>query len=69
MVFLAFQADIQRDGFEYVHNEWLMADGFLGGRDALLDPEAGFIEVIDGCYYVVLVETSPLDAIRSIEGR
>ena len=58
LLFLAFQADIQQRGFEFINNEWLMARGFLGGRDALLAPEAGLVEVLDGCYYWVPVANS-----------
>ncbi len=53
LLFLCFQANIQERGFEYVHNHWLMAAGFLGCRDAFLDPAAGVIEPVDGCYYFV----------------
>jgi Dyp-type peroxidase family len=50
LLFLCFQKDIQKHGFELIHNEWLMSQ-FLGGRDRLLDPESGIVEPVDGCYY------------------
>lgn len=49
LLFLAFQADIA-DGFEFIHNEWLMSD-FNGGVDPLLAPDAGLVEPLTGCYY------------------
>lgn len=52
LLFLCFQSNIQQRGFEFIHNEWLMS-AFMGGRDPLLDPDAGFIEPIDGCYYFI----------------
>jgi Dyp-type peroxidase family len=52
LLFLCFQSDIQRRGFEFIHNEWLMSE-FMGGKDMLLNPDAGIIEPIDGCYYFV----------------
>ena len=69
MLFCCFQGDIQRDGFEYVHNEWMMADGFMGGRDRLLDPAAGFVEPMDGCYYFVAAGTSLSSIADSIMSR
>jgi Dyp-type peroxidase family len=63
LLFLAFQADIQERGFEYVNNEWIMARGFLGGRDALLAPESRLVEVLDGCYYWLPVANSVADVI------
>lgn len=53
IAFLSFQADIQRGGFEYINNQWLMPGGFLGGADPLLDPRTGVATPIDGCYYLV----------------
>jgi Dyp-type peroxidase family len=52
LLFLCFQNDIQRNGFEFIHNEWLMSH-FMGRRDPLLDPESQLVEPIDGCYYFV----------------
>lgn len=51
-LFLCFQADIRRRGFEFIHNEWLMSK-FQGRRDPLLDPELQLVEPTDGCYYFV----------------
>lgn len=50
LLFLCFQNDIQKEGFEFIHNEWLMSQ-FLGGRDRLMDPESKIVEPVDGCYY------------------
>jgi Dyp-type peroxidase family len=50
--FVAFQADIRRRGFEFIHNEWLMSE-FFGCRDRLLDPDSGLVFPIAGCYYFV----------------
>lgn len=50
LLFLCFQSDIQKRGFEFIHNEWLMSD-FMGGKDRLLDPKTGLVEPVDGCYY------------------
>jgi Dyp-type peroxidase family len=52
LLFLAFQADIQDTGFEFIHNEWLMSD-FNGAPDPLLAPESGLVEPTTGCYYFV----------------
>lgn len=52
MLFLAFQADIQGSGFEFIHNEWLMSD-FNGAPDPLLAPESGLVEPLTGCYYFI----------------
>ncbi|GAA5179009.1 hypothetical protein GCM10023322_07650 [Rugosimonospora acidiphila] len=52
LLFLAFQADIQDGGFEFIHNEWLLSD-FNGAPDPLLSPEAGLVEPLTGCYYFV----------------
>ncbi len=52
LLFLAFQADIQDGGFEFIHNEWLLSD-FNGAPDPLLTPEAGLVEPLTGCYYYV----------------
>lgn len=52
MLFMAFQADIQVGGFEFIHNEWLMSD-FNGAPDPLLAPESGLVEPLTGCYYFV----------------
>lgn len=52
LLFLAFQADIQFGGFEFIHNEWLLSD-FNGAPDPLLSPEAGLVEPLTGCYYFV----------------
>lgn len=73
LLFLAFQADIQETGFEFIHNEWMMSD-FNGAPDPLLAPEAGLVEPLTGCYYFVprdqravaqrlfaLIETPPDD--------
>lgn len=50
LLFLCFQSDIQRSGFEFIHNEWLMSK-FMGCRDKLLDPDSKLVEPLDGCYY------------------
>ncbi len=59
MAFLCFQADIQRGGFEYINNQWLLPGGFMGRRDALMDPASGVVEPVDGCYYFVPREPDP----------
>jgi Dyp-type peroxidase family len=53
LLFVCFQSDIQERGFEFINNQWLHATGFLGRCDPLLDPAAGIIEPVDGCYYFV----------------
>lgn len=52
LLFLCYQADIQQHGFEFIHNNWIMSH-MSGGVDTLLDPDAGFVEPLDGCYYFV----------------
>ncbi len=52
LLFLCFQSNIDKSGFEFIHNEWLMS-GFMGGPDSLLNPHSGVIEPLDGCYYFV----------------
>jgi Dyp-type peroxidase family len=52
LLFLAFQANIQQSGFEFIHNEWLLSD-FNGAPDPLLSPEAGLVEPLTGCYYFI----------------
>lgn len=53
LLFMAFQRDIQTSGFEFIHNHWLMAKGFMQMADPLLDPEQGFVAPRDAGYYFV----------------
>lgn len=48
--FICYQADIQKTGFEFIHNEWLMASGMFNHTDGLLDPASGFVEPNDVVY-------------------
>lgn len=51
--FICFQGNIQKTGFEFIHNEWLMSVGMLGNIDPLLNPRHKFVEPCDTCYYFV----------------
>jgi Dyp-type peroxidase family len=68
LLFLAFQADVQDGGFEFIHNEWLLSD-FNGAPDPLLAPESGLVEPLTGCYYFIPREQRRLaEILRSLTG-
>lgn len=51
--FVCFQNNIQQLGFEFIHNIWLMNPNFQTRPDALLRPEHGYVEPLEGAYYFV----------------
>ncbi|MER5863177.1 Dyp-type peroxidase [Kitasatospora sp. NPDC002040] len=62
LLFMAYQAEIQHSGFEFIHNEWLMSQ-FNGAPDPLLAPESGLVEPLTGCYYYVPRDQPQLDEV------
>jgi Dyp-type peroxidase family len=70
LLFTCFQADIQRRGFEYINNNWIMASGFNSGCDQLLDPSQGFVRPVSTCYsFVPPFRTIPGDAFLNLPRR
>lgn len=50
LLFLCFQSNLRKTGFEFIHNQWLMSN-FNGRCDPLLDPRQGIVKPLNGCYY------------------
>ena len=55
--FICFQNNIQKTGFEFINNIWLMNPLFRRSTDGLFNPKAGVITPVEGCYYFVPPES------------